>query len=77
MTRDTSGVLKTVRLGAIGLALLLVCGIVTVMVLARGTGEDITGVVAPALLLVIVSAVVAVVTTVAAKRAGNHGASRP
>jgi hypothetical protein len=44
-------------------------GIVTLMVLARGTGEDITGIVAPALLITIVSAFVATVAAIAQKRA--------
>ena len=43
----------------------MAAGIATVMVLARGTGEDIAGVVAPALLVIILSVVTAVVTAVA------------
>jgi hypothetical protein len=51
---------------------LLVAGILTVMVLARGeTGDDgdIAGVVAPALLLTCVSGVVAAVAALCQKRA--------
>ncbi len=65
----TARLLKTVRVTAIALGTLMVLGIITVMILARGTGEDITGVVAPALLLTIVSVVVATVTFVLQKRA--------
>jgi len=47
----------------------MVAGIVTLMVLARGTEEDITGIVAPALLIAFASAVVATVVSVFQKRA--------
>ncbi|GIF69932.1 hypothetical protein Ais01nite_79670 [Asanoa ishikariensis] len=57
-------VFKTVKYVALAVGALMVAGIVTVMLLARGTGEDITGVVAPALLLTILSVVAAVVATV-------------
>lgn len=46
----------------------MMTGIVTLMVLARGTGEDITGIVAPALLFTFISAVVAVVAAVIQRR---------
>jgi hypothetical protein len=42
----------------------LVAGIAAVMVRARGTAEDITGVVAPALLLTVLSVVDAVVAAI-------------
>jgi hypothetical protein len=58
-----------VKHSAIGVGALMLAGIVSLMVLARGTGEDITGIVAPALLITIVSVFVAVVATVAEKRA--------
>jgi hypothetical protein len=64
--------LKTVKYAATAVGVLLVAGILTLMVLARGkTGDDgdIAGVVAPALLLTFVSAVVAVVAGVREKRA--------
>lgn len=64
--------LKTVKYAATAGAVLLVAGILTLMVLARGkTGDDgdIAGVVAPALLLTCVSGVVAVVAAVRQKRA--------
>ena len=64
--------MKTIKYSALAVAVLMVAGILTVMVLARGkTGDDgdIAGVVAPALLLTFVSGVVAVVAGVREKRA--------
>ena len=64
--------LKTVKYAATAVGVLLVAGILTLMVLARGrTGDDgdIAGVVAPALLLTFVSGVVAVTAAVRQKRA--------
>ena len=72
MRDDSIGVLKTVKYSAIVVGVLMVAGILTVMVLARGkTGDDgdIAGVVAPALLLTCVSGVVAGVAAVYQKRA--------
>ena len=46
----------------------MVAGIVALMVLSRGKGEDITGIVAPALLITIVSGVVATVAAILQKR---------
>ena len=46
----------------------MVAGIVSLMVLSRGKGEDITGIVAPALLITIASTVVATVAAVLQKR---------
>jgi hypothetical protein len=64
MARNPTTVFRTVKYLALATAGLMVAGIITVMVLARGTGEDITGVVAPALLLALVSVVAAVVAAV-------------
>ena len=72
MKDDFIRVLKTVKYGAITVSVLLVAGILTLMVLARGkTGDDgdIAGVVAPALLLTFVSGVVAAVAAVRQNRA--------
>ena len=72
MRDDSIRVLKTVKYSAIVVGVLMVAGILTVMVLARGkTGDDgdIAGVVAPALLLTCVSGVVAAVAAVRQKRA--------
>jgi len=46
----------------------MVAGIVALMVLSRGKGEDITGIVAPALLITIVSGLVAIVAAILPKR---------
>lgn len=70
--KDDIRFLKTVKYAAAAVGVLLVAGILTVMVLARGkTGDDgdIAGVVAPALLLTCVSGVVAVVAAMRQKRA--------
>jgi len=47
---------------------LMVAGIVALMVLSRGKGEDITGIVAPALLITIVSGFVAIVAAILQNR---------
>ena len=60
--------LKTVKLLAIALAALMVTGIATVMFLARGTNEDITGVVSPALLITILAIAAAVGATLLQRR---------
>ena len=60
---------KTVRYAAIAMAVLTLAGIGTVMFLARNTNEDITGIVAPALLITILSGAAAVTATVLEKRA--------
>src|SRR4029453_9548219 len=48
MARNATDVFRIVKYLALAAGGLMVAGIATVMVLARGTGEDITGVVAPA-----------------------------
>lgn len=68
MSHDSVTALKTVKYAAITLSGLMAAGIVTLMVLARGTGEDITGIVSPALLLAAVSAVVAIIASVIQRR---------
>jgi hypothetical protein len=71
MKDDSIRALKTVKYSAIAVSVLMVAGILSVMVLARGkTGDDgdIAGVVAPALLLMCVSGVVAAVAAVRQKR---------
>jgi hypothetical protein len=61
--------LKYVKYAAVTISGLMVTGIATLMFLARETGEDITGIVAPALLITILSSVVASVAAVLQKRA--------
>jgi hypothetical protein len=72
MGDDSVRVLKAVKYSAVAVATLMVVGILTVMVLARGkTGDDgdIAGVVAPALFLTCVAGAVAGVAAVRQKRA--------
>ena len=59
---------KTIKLLAIAIAALMLTGIVTVMFLARGTNEDITGVVSPALLITILAIAAAVGATLLQRR---------
>lgn len=69
MKKDAMVFLNVVKFGAAGMSALAVAGIVTLMILARGTGEDIAGIVAMGLLVMIVSGVVAIVATVLQRRA--------
>jgi hypothetical protein len=64
VARNSTDVLKLVKYSAIALGALMVAGIVTLMILARGTGEDIAGIVAPALLVTFLSVVAAVVAAI-------------
>jgi hypothetical protein len=60
--------LKHLKYSGITISALMVAGIVTLMVLSRGKGEDITGIVAPALLITIISSVVSIVAALLQKR---------
>jgi hypothetical protein len=60
--------LKLVKYSAVTISALMVAGIVALMVLSRGKGEDITGIVAPALLITIVSGFVAIVAAILQNR---------
>ncbi|ATC62599.1 hypothetical protein CMV30_00650 [Nibricoccus aquaticus] len=65
--------LKRIKLTAFSVCLLMIAGIVGLMILASRKDEDIAGIVAPALLVVIVSGITAVVAAIAQKRAAkNH-----
>lgn len=55
----------------------MAAGIVTLMFLARGTGKDITGIKAPALLITFASSVVAVVASILLKREQKAIDKRP
>ncbi|GGO32545.1 hypothetical protein [Micromonospora parathelypteridis] len=76
MARNATNVYRIVKYLALAVGGLMVAGIATVMVLARGTGEDIAGVVAPALLLTLLSVVAAVVAAIlqGASDRRRHGA---
>ena len=66
--QDSARSFKIVKYAAIAVGALMVAGIVTLMFLARGTGEDITGIVAPALLITFGTGVVAIVASVLQRR---------
>jgi spore maturation protein SpmA len=68
MKQDSTTFLKFVKYSGITVGALMVSGIVALMVISRGKGEDITGIVAPALLLTFVSSIVAIVAAVLQKR---------
>jgi hypothetical protein len=70
--KDNS-LLKFVKYGGMAMALLMVAGIGTLMFISRGKGEDITGIVAPALLLTILSSIAAIVAAALQKRAERRG----
>jgi O-antigen/teichoic acid export membrane protein len=59
---------RYIKYSAVTIGVLMVAGIVTLMVLSRGKGEDITGIVAPALLITFLSSVVATVAAVFQRR---------
>ena len=63
---------RLLRLMAILTAAMTSVGVATVLVLGRGTGEDLTGVVAPALFLVLISALVAGAATVVERRSSGR-----
>ena len=66
--QQDSTTLKYIKYAAVTISGLMVAGIATLMFLTRGKGEDITGIVAPALLITFASSVVATVAAVLQKR---------
>ncbi len=71
MKQDSALLLKTVKYSAMTLGALMLFGIATLMVLARGKGEDIAGIVGAALMVTLVASVVAIGAAVLQRRA--HG----
>jgi len=63
---------RRIKLSALCLSVLMAAGIVGLMVISAGKGEDIAGIVAPALLITLVSGVVAIVAAFRQKRAPNN-----
>ena len=68
MQQDTRLTLKAVKYTAIAVGALMLSGIVGLMILSWDKDEDITGIVAPALLITILSAIVAIVAAVLQRR---------
>jgi Protein of unknown function (DUF2975) len=64
----SAGALRRVKYSAITISAMMVAGIAVLMVLSRGKGEDITGIVAPGLLVTFAAIVVATVAAVCQKR---------
>ena len=65
----SAGALRQIKYSAITISALMLAGIAALMVVSRGKGEDITGIVAPALLITFLSSVVATIAAVFQKRA--------
>ena len=78
MSRENDGaaasaqVWRRIKLSALFLAGLMGAGIGALMILSAGKGEDITGVVAPALLVALISGAIATVAAFRQKRAQNN-----
>ena len=64
----SAGALRQIKYSAVTISALMVAGIAALMALSRGKGEDITGIVAPALLITFLSSAVATVAAVFQKR---------
>jgi hypothetical protein len=64
----SAGALRQIKYSAVTISALMVAGIAALMALSRGKGEDITGIVAPGLLITFLSSVVATVAAVFQKR---------
>jgi hypothetical protein len=76
-SESSAGALRRLKHCAITVSALMVAGILTLMVLARGKGEDITGVVAPALLVTLISGAVAIVAAILQKRVQKAAGGSP
>lgn len=68
MNEESTAFLGFVKCASITIIVLMVVVIVSLMVTSRGKGEDITGIVAPALLITLVAGVIAIITTVLQRR---------
>jgi hypothetical protein len=66
--QDSISFLKLLKYGAMLLGALMVAGIAGLMLISWDKDEDITGIVAPALLVTFLSVVVAIVAAVLQKR---------
>lgn len=73
MQQDPVIFLKAVKYYAFALSVITLAGIAALMYISWDKDEDITGIVAPALLIAIVSTVVAIVAAVLQKRSAGRG----
>jgi hypothetical protein len=67
-SESSAGALKLIKCSAITISALMVAGIAALMVLSRGKGEDMAGIVAAGLLITFVSSVVAAAAAIFQKR---------
>lgn len=65
---NSAGPLRWIKFSALAVSALLVAGIAALLVLARGKDEDLTGIVAPALLVTLLSTGVAIMAAVVQQR---------
>ena len=72
VTANATQLFKIAKYSAITFGGLMVAGIVVLIFLARGTGEDIAGIVAPALLLTLLSGVAAIVAAILQGASERH-----
>ena len=77
MQQDQVMFLKAVKYSAIALSTLTVAGIATLMFISWDKDEDITGIVAPALLITIISTIVAIVAAVLQRRSSERDSGAP
>ncbi len=71
MDRDKVILFRSAKYCMIALSAFAVTGIATLMYLARDKDEDITGIVAPALLVIMISTTVGVVAAILERRVSN------
>lgn len=67
-SESSARTLRRLKITAIILGVLMAAGILALLVISRGEGEDITGIVAPALLFTLVTGGVAIVAAILQKR---------
>lgn len=74
-SESSATALRRLKYAAVGISVLMMAGIITLMILARGKGEDIAGIVAMALMITVASGVVAAVAAVLQRRVQRNLAS--
>ena len=76
MHKDQITLIKAVKFASFGFAVLMLMGIATLMYIASDKDEDITGIVAPALFLVVCSLFVAIIAAVSQWRLNTDSFSK-